>query len=801
MRQIFLTMNFLTKALASLVLLAGLQACGGGQNAGTPLLGSGVAGAAASGSLLDLALTADKASLPNSGEEVLTLTVTAIGAGNAALTGVATPVTLEVDAGALVTLSSNLTNLADGKLSATISLIDKTSRTVNVTARSGTLVRSLTFKVLDSITGSALADLSVVVDKSTLPNTGAEQSSITVTALDAARSALGGIAVNLQLIDSGDAIILDPTKTMTDALTGQLTRRLSLQNIKSNRTISVKAISGTVSRTVTIDVIDPPAGTVLTASDLSLALSKSSIGNSGGETVSVTAKAVDANRNVVAGIDVLFKVSNNAILTPINTKTDAKGEAKATVEIGTDRSNRIVQVSAQSQGLLRVAPLEVTGARLQATVTPASRLAGQAGQVAYALLDINGSPMAAAAISAAGPGTASGSGSTDAQGRWTYQYIAEGAGSMPINASAGGVSTRSYVNVGAQPGPLPVGTVILSATMTLDPLVIKVNQVGSDANRAEIRLLFRGLKNAPIENLRVRVGLASNSSIDGRLSVNESDPPLLSDQNGVVALSFIAGERASPTGGVKISACYGLADNLGTSADGCSNGFSSNQVAVTVVESPISISIGSDDSIALGDTGLTYVSKFSLLVVDAAGNPKSDVQVTPMIDLLGYAKGQWLFSSIDKKWVIPLDLVTGQPIFLKCPNEDRLDPDGSRNGAIEAGEDINGNLQLDPRKSDVSISMSGSTRTDSNGLAILRIEYPKSVATWVRYSIHVSAPGVISPPAWYGRYEERWLSAPVSVFKSEGEPAFRVSPYGLDSTGTPGSTDTAALGSGCYSKN
>ena len=72
MRQIFLTMNFLTKALASLVLLAGLQACGGGQNAGTPLLGSGLAGTAASSSLLDLALTADKASLPNSGEEVLT---------------------------------------------------------------------------------------------------------------------------------------------------------------------------------------------------------------------------------------------------------------------------------------------------------------------------------------------------------------------------------------------------------------------------------------------------------------------------------------------------------------------------------------------------------------------------------------------------------------------------------------------------------------------------------------------------------------------------------------------------------
>ncbi|MBY0235818.1 MAG: hypothetical protein K2W93_12610, partial [Burkholderiaceae bacterium] len=300
----------------------------------------------------------------------------------------------------------------------------------------------------------------------------------------------------------------------------------------------------------------------------------------------------------------------------------------------------------------------------------------------------------------------------------------------------------------------------------------------------------------------------------GVLSVNENEAPLLSDRNGLVTLSFIPGQRSSPTDQVKIYACYGYNDNLGKTTDKdangvstpCANGqksFAISPVSLTVVESPISISIGSDDVLAEGDTKLTYVAKFTVLVVDAVGNPQSDVQIAPVVDLLGYAKGQYYYNETLKKWLLTPD-PTKPDIFLRCPNEDKLGPDGTRNGTIESDgiitEDINGSGQLDPRKSDVSIGMVGSTKTDKNGLATLRIEYPKSIAGWVRYMVKVSAPGVLSPPAWFGRYEQRWLPTLLTAIKSEATPAFQQSPYGIDVTGylDPSSTtDNVIAVSGC----
>ncbi|WP_310385700.1 Ig-like domain-containing protein [Roseateles sp.] len=766
------------QACLSLAMVGVLAACGGGGgDAGSPIFQDPTTPVTppVASTLVDLALVVDKQTVSNTGTEKVTYTVTALGAGNAALIGVEAPVTVEVDGGAVVTPSAKVTDKTTATMTAVVGLIDKTSRTVTLTAKSGSISKKLSFNVVDSITGSAVADLSVVVDKVSIPNTGIEEASITVTTLDASRSAIGGVAVTMQVVDVGDAVVLDPGNTTTSASTGQLTRRLKLQSIKTKRTIAVKATSGTVSRTVTVDVVDPPAGTVLTASDLTLSISKNSINNSGSETIDVVARAVDINRNALAGIDVIFRVNSDAVLTPINTKTDAKGEAKATVGIGANRTVRTITVTAESSALKGTRLLSVTGAKLQATVNQPNRLVGEQGTVDYSLLDVNGSPIDGVEIVATGPGTATGRGLTNGQGKWTYSYKAEGNGKMSIKAvgGAGDTPIESFVNVASKPAPLDPAIKILSATMTMDPLVVKVNEIGKDVNRAEIRLLFRGEKNAPIENVRVHVGLGSNStSTDGRFSVSETESPLLSDKNGLVTLSFIAGERASPTDGVKIYGCYGRTDDLGTTADGCTKGFAVNPVTLTVVESPISISIGGDDVLAIGETELTYIAKFTVLVVDAAGNPKSDVQVTPVIDLLGYAKGEFQWNVPLKEWI-----PTPKPIF-QCPNEDRLEPDGARNGTIEVGEDINNNLQLDPRKSDVSVAMVGSTKTDINGLATLRIEYPKSMAYWVRYMIKVSAPGVLSPPAWYGRYEERWLPTLTTAIKSESTPAFALSPYG-----------------------
>lgn len=746
-----------------------LTACGGGGggNAGDPIFG----GPPSSTTLVDLAVVADKTSVSNSGTEEVTLTVTALTAGNAALTGVAVPVTLEVDSGAIVTAASKSTDTASGKLVAKVSLTDRTSRTVSVTARSGSLSKKISFDVVDSVTGSKVADLAIVLDKTTLANSGKEQLSLTVTSLDASRSAIGGSTVDLRVTDVGDAFVTASSKT-TDPTTGQLTAKVSLANNHTNRSISVTATSGTVSRTVSFDVVDTPIGADPVASDINLVLSKNSVGNSGSESVAVTVTAVDANRNAIPGIEVVFAVDSNAILTTGNKITDAAGKATATVDIGADRSNRLVTVVAKSKTITRSAAFNVVGAKLQASLAPATLNAGATGKVEYTLTDVNSNAMPGVTVDISGPGVATGKGATDAAGKFTYSYVAAGNGPTAINAQAGGATVLSTVQINANVPVVPAATNILSATFTASPNVVKVNQPGKSDNRSELRLLFLGDKNQPIPNVRARIGFGANaSSTDGDISSGK-DQVVYSDVNGAAVASFIAGQRASSTEQIKVYACFAKDDTVEQISLCPANRL--REVSITVVEPPVSISIGTNNLIGEGTTKLTYTQDYTVLVVDSAGNPKSDVQVNPLIDLLQYRKGFWTWDAVAKTWV----QTQNTP---ECANEDS-DANGYRNGTIEVGEDLNGNGQLDPRKSDVSVYMVGSTKTDTNGLATLRIEYPQNVGSWVEFTIRVAASGVVSPPAWFGRSggigTKRWLGVPITVVKAEGEPPFALSPYG-----------------------
>ncbi|WP_457420828.1 hypothetical protein [Roseateles sp. P5_E7] len=784
----------LAQAALGLGMAAFLSACGGGGgSAGESVFppGSGTTPSA----LTALSVTGNS-TLVNTGTDTLTLTVTALTTGNAALIGVATPVDFSVTAGAVVTPSAKTTNTADGKVTAAVSLVDKTSREVTVTATSGSITQTFKFNVVDSVTGGKVADISLVADKTALPNNGTQTVTITATTLDATRGAAGGAPLVFSVEDpvtSGGAFVTaDGLATTTNSGTGQLRATLSLGSNLTNRTIKVNAVSGTVTRSVSVDVVDSTA-VVPKANDLTISLNKATIGNSGSDVVDVVVTAVDKDRNAVAGIDVTFSVDSNAVLVVGNAKTAADGTAKASVTIGADRSNRQVTVTAKSGTFTRQASFRVTGAKLQATLQPATLKVGDPGQIQYTLTDVNGNAMVGSAITVSGPGAsvattcpgvAPGAASvTDGGGRYLYCYVAAGSGPTLITAAAGGANLTSTVQIDAKLADVPAATNIASATFTVAPSVVSVNAVGSKDNRAELRLLFLTNNSQPVPNVRVRLGLGTNASgTDGDISSGK-DVVITSDAGGVAVSSFVPGQRSSATDQVTVYACYGKDDTVATIAACPAANLLS--VSLTVVEQPLSISIGTDNLIGEGANTLTYTQKFTVLVVDAAGNPKSDVQLTPVLDLPSYQKGVWIFDTVAKQWV--------QVVTAACINEDGS-LNGFRNGTIETSptsEDVNGSGQLDPRKSDVSITMVGATKTDSNGSAVLRIEYPKSYGSWTEYSIKVTASGVVSPPAWYGRLataQTRLLSdlrgnqqitaVPVAAVKSEGEPPFVTSPYG-----------------------
>ncbi|HEY9106067.1 MAG TPA: Ig-like domain-containing protein [Roseateles sp.] len=797
MLQTIVTLGWrrLTQAALGLGMATLLSACGGGGGSAGDSVFPGPGNGGTTPTTLAALAVAGNATLPNTGSDTLTLTVTALTTGNTALIGATTPVDFSVSSGAIVTPSAKTTNATDGKLTAVVSLVDKTSREITVTASSGSISQTFKFNVVDSVTGSKVADISLVADKTTLPNNGTQTVTITATTVDAKGTAAGGAPLTFEIVDAvtGKAVVTpDGLATTTSTASGQLKATVTLGSNHSNRTITVNATSGTVTRSVSFDVIDSSSVNPV-ASDLTISLDKATVGNSGSDVVAVTATAVDSSRNAVKDIDVTFSVDQNAVLVVGNGKTDANGVAKASVTIGADRSNRLVTVTAKSGTFMRQASFRVTGAKLQATLQPATLKVGDTGQVQYTLSDVNGNPMVGAAVTVTGPGAstvatcpgvAAGAPQiTDGNGRYLYCYVAAGSGPTTITASAGGGSLTSTVQIDAKLSDVPASTTIASATFTVAPSVVNVNAVGSKDNRAELRLLFLTDKNVPVPNVRVRLGLGTNASgTDGDISSGK-DVVITSDTGGVAVSSFVPGQRGSATDQVMVYACYGKDDTVETIAACPASRLLS--VSLTVVEQPLSISIGTDNAVGEGANGLTYTQKFTVLVVNAAGQPQSDVQLTPVLDLPSYSKGFWFWDAIEKTWV--------QNVTISCLNEDSS-PNGFRNGTIETSggvsEDLNGSGQLDPRKSDVSIAMVGTTKTNAAGTAVMQIEYPKSYGKWTEYSIRVSASGVVSPPAWYGRLatatstlatlvgNKQMIGVPIDIVKAEAEPPFVNSPYG-----------------------
>ena len=111
------------KTWITLMLLAGLAACGGGGgSAGAPILGGG-----GTSGVTDLVITLSSNTLINSGAQTVTVTVTAVDASRNVVPNV--PVNVSADANAVVTAESTTTD-AGGIVRAAVGIgSDRTART------------------------------------------------------------------------------------------------------------------------------------------------------------------------------------------------------------------------------------------------------------------------------------------------------------------------------------------------------------------------------------------------------------------------------------------------------------------------------------------------------------------------------------------------------------------------------------------------------------------------------------------------------------------------------------------------
>jgi hypothetical protein len=521
--------------------------------------------------------------------------------------------------------------------------------------------------------------------------------------------------------------------------------------------------------------------TTPTATRLVLQLSKLNVNNSGGEEVTATATATTAGGQTVTGVPVTFAVDANALYTPSDTATNSNGIVAATVAIGSDHSNRLVTVTAISGVLRATASFAVTGAVLAGTPVPTVVLPSSTGnKVNFSLKDANAAPMAGQAISITAGSLGTSSGVTDSNGAFVYNYTAPAApGNLDISASAGGATATTTVIVQASAGAIdPVTTPILSASVSANPSVVAANSAATN-NRTEIRALFLGANNLPIKNVRVLFDLDGDAnSIGGTFSTGSFT--VYSDANGVATTAYIPASRSSPTNGLTIRACYGSVDFT------VCDPLKVTKTTITVTSEPLSVTIGSNNIVASGTNNLTYIASFVVLVVDASGRAKANVEIVPSIDLPYFLKGYY---SVPGAWTnTPRDIngvILRQPVA--CLNEDV-----NRNGVLESGEDLDLDSVLEPRKSDVAVSMVGSTKTDASGLAYLQIEYPQNIGSWAQVQILVSASG-ISGTEGRATWTEI-LRVPQAAITSTASPPFQLSPYGLETTTIDYPTDSPDRG-------
>lgn len=498
-----------------------------------------------------------------------------------------------------------------------------------------------------------------------------------------------------------------------------------------------------------------------TASDLIIDASGAQLSNTASSTINYTITAVDASRVVVAGAPVQVSADNEGVVTQSATTTDSGGKITATLGIGGNRANRVITVTVTSGSVVRTATVQVTGTRVTGTLVPAVVAPSATASVQYRVVDQAGNPMSGQAVSVSAPGMTpvSATGTTGANGEYTFNYTAGGtAGSFAIATTIAGVTDTQTVTVQSANTVGPVTAAIQSASVSANPSVVGVNGAGSTTNRSEIRALFLTAGNAPVKNVRVRFDLANDiNGIGGTFSTGNTT--LYSDDSGVVTTAYIPGSRSSPTDGVTVRACYGVTDT----DPNLVNCVTAAQVKLTVTSEPLGVSIGTNELIVPGE--LTYTKRLLVSVADSAGNAKADVPLSVSLDLRQFRKGFYVLAG--DKWA-----KSGGGDAAVCANED-----ANRNGVLETGEDTNGNGRLDPGRSDVTVRLVD-PRTKADGTAIVEITYAKSFGSWVDAWITVAASGVAGTE---GRASYKFDPVPVdatAINNKDAAPAFAVSPYG-----------------------
>jgi hypothetical protein len=526
-----------------------------------------------------------------------------------------------------------------------------------------------------------------------------------------------------------------------------------------------------------------PGATTVSASisDYIFELDKSSIKNSGTDSVVLSVTTLDAARNIVSGVPVSVAVDAGGVFLPgSGAVTDASGKFSGKITAGGDKTDRIINATVTVNGIKKTVTFGVTGSQISVTPVPAVPKPGETVTLNIKVADSANIGIANIPVQLSGSAGFTGNPRTDLAGNLSVTSTAPVAGTYLAVISASGVSTSLPIRVGGTDTSIPRASPTFSgANLLSNPASIPPNLVGSTLNRSVLTAKFIRDDNSTIENMRVRFNI-ENPSLGANEFISIGDAFAYSNSSGVATADYVSGQRSSPTNGVIIRMCFDYGDFLKTE---CPN---SRISTLTVNSQPLDISIGDFNKLETGLGGIAYVQKFLIQVGDASGTAVPNAVVSMSVDITHFGKGAYgggyyltgdipptrdglnypttLDPNVNATTITFVseppttqpfitftetydpantprrvyDPVTGASFVANrvwCVNEDR-NRNGFRDGSAGlGGEDLNSNGLLEPSKSEVVLSYVNGNKTDNNGQMLVQVSYPQNMGSWLAFTL------------------------------------------------------------------
>ncbi len=635
--------------------------------------------------------------------------------------------------------------------------------------------------------GSAVTSLQLSSDSLTIPADGSAVANITALAKDANNNAVSGAVVTFSS-NAGSLVVGQAT---TDG-SGVAKATLSASGAAAGAAIAVTATTGTTSANLSISVVN-------TQRTISVVTDLPQMPSDGSKSATITALVRDANNNVAPGVTVSF-VATSGALTVTQAQTDASGVAKATLNAGTDPSNRTITVTVTAGTAIATLPISVTGTTLTLS-GPANLVLNNSGSYDVLLTNSSGQGVPGAAVtvtSASGNTLTPASLSTDGTGRGTFTLAATVGGTDTITATALGIpqqksvdiSTQSFnitapadgtkVNLGssqnvsvtwlnagvpvanapvtfaATRGTLVPATAVLTdasgvatvsisslsagpsivsasgtgvtAQITLDFVATAPSQIAIQAGPASVAVQGRSTISATVRD--AANNLVEGATVDFQVQTDPTNGGLaaasaVTNAQGIAQTVYTAGNSSSGANGVTVSATvHGTAITSTTS--------------LTVGGQTVFLSLGTGNTIDVGQGPAVYQITYSVFAVDSGGAALANIPVTLAVLPVAYGKGQLSCAGANTtNWFPayttgPTDAFAYNSISM-CRNED-TDYTGNINST--PGKDYNTNGKLDP--GNVAVVAPSSGVTNLNGRLDVTVTYPRDHSYWVMVSLKAS---------------------------------------------------------------